>query len=83
MTVDFGGQLGEAIRENYMPAPSESIDADGSTNPGKIFKDVAEPTTSNTYHSPTGLFSATLFTQNAHTLMEKPHFEDRRSCGLI
>ena len=83
LNVDFGALRGKAIRENYMPAPLESIDGNGSTNPGKIFKNVAETTTSNTYHSPTSLFSATLFTQKALTPMEKPVFGDMRSCGLI
>lgn len=57
--------------------------ADGSTKSEKIFKEIDENTTSYTYRSPTGLLSATQFTQPALTLMEKASFEDMRSRGLV
>jgi len=83
LTVHFGGPRGKAIRQNYMSMTFESVGADGSTKSEKIFKDVTETTTSYTYRSPTGLLSATQFTQPALTLMEKASFEDMRSRGLI
>ena len=46
LTVDVVRPRGKAIGENYMSTPLESIDPDGSTNSGNIFKDVMEtPTT--------------------------------------
>lgn len=57
--------------------------SDGTTKSEKIFKDIDEKTTSYTYRSPTGLLSATQFTQPALTLMEKASFEDMRSRGLV
>ncbi|PUU81782.1 fatty acid synthase beta subunit dehydratase [Tuber borchii] len=83
LTVHFGGPRGKAIKQNYMSMTFESVGADGSTKSEKIFKDVTETTTSYTYRSPTGLLSATQFTQPALTLMEKASFEDMRSRGLI
>ena len=47
----------------------------------KIFKEITENTTSYTYRSPTGLLSATQFTQPALTLMEKASFEDMKLQG--
>ena len=61
----------------------ESVNADGSIKSEKIFKEIDENTTSYTYRSPTGLLSATQFTQPALTLMEKASFEDMRSKGLV
>lgn len=61
----------------------ESVAADGTTKSEKIFKEIDENTTSYTYRSPTGLLSATQFTQPALTLMEKASFEDMRSRGLV
>lgn len=61
----------------------ETVGSDGSTKSEKIFKEVNENTTSYTYRSPTGLLSATQFTQPALTLMEKASFEDMRAKGLI
>ena len=48
-----------------------------------IFKDVTETTTLYTYRSPTSILCATLLTQTAPTLIEKPPVEDVRSRGLI
>ncbi|KAL8701009.1 MAG: hypothetical protein Q9224_000701 [Gallowayella concinna] len=83
LTIHFGGPRGKAIRANYMSMTFESVNADGSIKSEKIFKEVNEDTTSYTYRSPTGLLSATQFTQPALTLMEKASFEDMRSKGLV
>lgn len=83
LTVYFGGPRGKAIRQNYMSMTFESVNADGTIKSEKIFKEVDENTTSYTYRSPTGLLSATQFTQPALTLMEKASFEDMRSKGLV
>ena len=83
LTIHFGGPRGKAIRENYMSMTFESVNSDGSIKSEKIFKEVNENTTSYTYRSPTGLLSATQFTQPALTLMEKASFEDMRSKGLV
>merc|ERR1711939_833692 len=45
--------------------------------------EIDETTSSYTYRSPTGLLSATQFTQPALTLMEKASFEDMHSKGLV
>ena len=61
----------------------ETVGADGSIRTERMFKEVTEDTTSYTYRSPTGLLSATQFTQPALTLMEKASFEDMRAKGLV
>jgi fatty acid synthase subunit beta len=81
--VHFGGPRGKAIRQNYMSMTFETVGADGATKSEKIFKEINENTTSYTYRSPTGLLSATQFTQPALTLMEKASFEDMQSRGLV
>jgi fatty acid synthase subunit beta len=83
LTIHFGGPRGKAIRENYMAMTFETVANDGSIKSEKIFKEVDEHSTSYTYRSPTGLLSATQFTQPALTLMEKASFEDMRSKGLV
>ena len=83
LTVHFGGTKGKAIRQNYMAMTFETINADGSVKSERIFKEIDENSDSYTYRSPTGLLSATQFTQPALTLMEKASFEDMRSKGLI
>ncbi|KAF4125253.1 hypothetical protein GMORB2_4093 [Geosmithia morbida] len=83
LTVHFGGPRGKAIRQNYMAMTFESVSADGSIKSERIFKEVSESTSSYTYRSPTGLLSATQFTQPALTLMEKASFEDMKSKGLV
>ena len=57
--------------------------ADGSPLQMKIFKDITNQTPSYTFRSPTGLLSATQFTQPALTLMQMAAFEDLRSKGVI
>ncbi|KAJ4305320.1 beta subunit of fatty acid synthetase [Kalmusia sp. IMI 367209] len=83
LTIHFGGPRGKAIRQNYMSMTFETVSSDGSVKSEKIFKEIDENTTSYTYRSPTGLLSATQFTQPALTLMEKASFEDMRSKGLV
>ncbi|KAI9886837.1 MAG: beta subunit of fatty acid synthetase [Watsoniomyces obsoletus] len=83
LTIYFGGPRGKAIRGNYMSMTFETVAADGTVKSEKIFKEVDEKSTSYTYRSPTGLLSATQFTQPALTLMEKASFEDMRSKGLV
>ena len=83
LTIHFGGPRGKSIRNNYMSMTFETVDADGSIRSEKIFKEIDDNTSSYTYRSPTGLLSATQFTQPALTLMEKASFEDMRSKGLV
>ncbi|KAK3390340.1 acyl transferase domain-containing protein [Podospora didyma] len=83
LTIHFGGPRGKAIRQNYMAMTFETVAADGSIKSERIFKDIDEKTTSYTYRSPTGLLSATQFTQPALTLMEKASFEDMKAKGLV
>ncbi|KAI9783022.1 MAG: beta subunit of fatty acid synthetase [Peltula sp. TS41687] len=83
LTIYFGGPRGKAIRQNYMSMTFETVATDGTVRSEKIFKEVDEKTTSYTYKSPTGLLSATQFTQPALTLMEKASFEDMRAKGLV
>ena len=61
----------------------ETVNADGTIKSERIFKEINDDTSSYTYRSPTGLLSATQFTQPALTLMEKASFEDMRSKGLV
>ncbi|ODV94456.1 hypothetical protein PACTADRAFT_45167 [Pachysolen tannophilus NRRL Y-2460] len=83
LTIHFGGAKGRAIRENYKSMMFETIAADGELKSEKIFKEITDETTSYTFVSPTGLLSATQFTQPALTLMEKASFEDMKSKGLV
>ncbi len=83
LTIHFGGPRGKAIRQNYMTMTFETVAADGSIKSEKIFKEINENTPSYTYRSPTGLLSATQFTQPALTLMEKASFEDMKAKGLV
>lgn len=82
LTIHFGGEKGSKIRENYTSMIFETI-IDGKVQTEKIFKEINEKSTSYTFRSPTGLLSATQFTQPALTLMEKASFEDLKSKGLI
>ncbi|KAI1378777.1 fatty acid synthase beta subunit [Hypoxylon crocopeplum] len=85
LTVYFGGARGKAIRQNYMAMTCQSLEfaADGTPKLEKVFKTITERTTSYTYRSPTGLLSATQFTQPALTLMQMAAFEDLRAQGVI
>ncbi|OTA64035.1 fatty acid synthase beta subunit [Hypoxylon sp. EC38] len=85
LTVYFGGARGKVIRQNYMAMTCQSLElaVDGSPKQEKVFKAITEHTTSYTFRSPTGLLSATQFTQPALTLMQMAAFEDLRSQGVI
>lgn len=83
LTIHFGGAKGRKIRENYISMMFETIGDDGAIKSEKIFKDIDHTTTSFTFVSPTGLLSATQFTQPALTLMEKASYEDIKSKGLV
>ena len=83
LTVHFGGPRGKAIRQNYMAMTFETVSGDNTIKSERIFKDINESTSSYTYRSPTGLLSATQFTQPALTLMEKASFEDMKAKGLV
>lgn len=83
LTIHFGGPRGKAIRQNYISMTFETVASDGNIKSEKIFKEITEDTPSYTYRSPTGLLSATQFTQPALTLMEKASFEDMRSKGVV
>ncbi|ABN68335.2 Fatty acid synthase subunit beta Includes: 3-hydroxypalmitoyl-[acyl-carrier-protein] dehydratase; Enoyl-[acyl-carrier-protein] reductase [NADH]; [Acyl-carrier-protein] acetyltransferase; [Acyl-carrier-protein] malonyltransferase; S-acyl fatty acid synthas [Scheffersomyces stipitis CBS 6054] len=83
LTIHFGGAKGRKIRDNYIGMMFETIGEDGAIKSEKIFKDIDHTTTSFTFVSPTGLLSATQFTQPALTLMEKAAYEDIKSKGLI
>lgn len=83
LTVHFGGSKGRKIRDNYIGMMFETIGPDGDIKAEKIFKDIDHSTTSYTFVSPTGLLSATQFTQPALTLMEKASYEDIKSKGLV
>ncbi|ODV67313.1 beta subunit of fatty acid synthase [Hyphopichia burtonii NRRL Y-1933] len=83
LIIHFGGAKGRKIRDNYMGMMFETISEDGSIRSEKIFKDIDHTTTSHTFVSPTGLLSATQFTQPALTLMEKASYEDIKSKGLV
>ncbi|KAI1137229.1 fatty acid synthase beta subunit [Hypoxylon sp. FL0543] len=85
LTVYFGGARGKAIRQNYMEMTYQSLKlaADGSPKQEKVFRGITEHTTSYTFRSPSGLLSATQFTQPALTLMQMAAFEDLRSHGVI
>lgn len=83
LTVHFGGAKGRKIRDNYILMMFETIGEDGEIKSEKIFKSIDHTTTSYTFVSPTGLLSATQFTQPALTLMEKASYEDIKSKGLV
>lgn len=83
LTVHFGGTKGRKIRENYIGMMFETVGEDGAIKSEKIFKDIDHSTDSFTFVSPTGLLSATQFTQPALTLMEKASYEDVKSKGLV
>lgn len=82
LTIHFGGEEGRKIKEHYTQMIFETI-VDNEVKSEKIFKDINEDSTSFTFKSPTGLLSATQFTQPALTLMEKASYEDLKAKGLI
>ncbi|EUC26809.1 hypothetical protein COCCADRAFT_113337, partial [Bipolaris zeicola 26-R-13] len=83
LTVHFGGRQGEAIRQNYINMKVETVAEDGSIQYEKLFKDVDHNTQFYTFRSPTGLLSATQFTQPALSLMARASFEHLQIQGLV
>jgi len=83
LTVHFGGDAGEKIRENYRSMMFETLDERGELRTEPIFPTITEETSHYTYNSPNGVLSMTQFTQPALTLMEKAAFEDMKSRGLV
>ncbi|KAI9473939.1 MAG: fatty acid synthase [Benjaminiella poitrasii] len=82
-TIHFGGPKGDRIRQNYMSMLYDVVEADGTIRTLRLFPSIDEYSSSYTFVSPSGLLSATQFTQPALTLMEKAAFEDMRSKELI
>lgn len=83
LTVHFGGEAGNRIRENYMAMMFETLGEDGNLKTEPIFPQITKDTDHYTYMSPNGVLSMTQFTQPALTLMEKASFEDMKSRGLV
>lgn len=83
LTIHFGGAKGRRIRDNYISMMFETIGDDGEIRSEKIFKDIDHTTTLYAFVLPTGLLSATQFTQPALTLMEKASYEDIKAKGLV
>lgn len=83
LTVHFGGEAGERIRENYMSMMFETLSETGELKNEPIFASITKDTDHYTYNSPNGVLSMTQFTQPALTLMEKAAFEDMKSKGLV
>lgn len=83
LTVYFGGQHGARIRENYMAMTFDTVDLNGKVRSQHIFKGIDKNTRSYTYRSPTGLLSATQFTQPALTVMEQASFIDMKAKSLV
>ena len=85
LTVHFGGVRGKAIRQTYMSMVRQGLDRtpSGTFRTEKLFNDITEETSSYTYRSPTGLLSATQFTQPALTVMQMAAFAHSRSRGVI
>lgn len=80
LTVYFGGPRGMEIKNNYRALTYESVDSQGTL---PVFPTISDASTSYTFTSPTGLLSATQFTQPALTLMEKAAYEDLKAHGLV
>lgn len=82
-TVHFGGIRGKAIRQHYMDLTYDVVEQDGSTRTMSLFPEITEHTSSYVFKHPTGLLSATQFTQPALTLMERAAFDDMTAKGLV
>ncbi|KAJ3387995.1 3-oxoacyl-[acyl-carrier-protein] synthase [Lobulomyces angularis] len=81
-TVYFGGKRGAAIRKNYMSMVYD-IMSDGVLKSMPLFPTITEDSPSYTFSHPTGLLSATQFTQPALTLTEIASFQDMKANGLV
>ncbi|PGH20055.1 hypothetical protein AJ80_03705 [Polytolypa hystricis UAMH7299] len=83
LTVHFRGPRGKHIRDTYMKMEREHTKPNGTVELLPMFPTIDEDTESYTYKSPTGLLSATQFTQPALTLMELAIFADLKSRGVV
>ncbi|KAJ3188792.1 3-oxoacyl-[acyl-carrier-protein] synthase [Gaertneriomyces sp. JEL0708] len=81
-TIHFGGKKGASIRRTYMSMTYDVIE-DGKLKSLPLFPAISEKTLSYTFSHPSGLLSATQFTQPALTVMEIASFSDMRVNGLI
>jgi fatty acid synthase subunit beta len=82
-TVHFGGPKGEAIRQNYAEMLYSVRSDDGELVSKPLFPGITKDSSFHTFTSPSGLLSATQFTQPALTLMERAAFEDMNSKGMV
>ncbi|GAA95524.1 uncharacterized protein L969DRAFT_45497 [Mixia osmundae IAM 14324] len=83
LTVHFGGLKGHQIRQRYMEMTYHSTDKSGQVQVLPLFADIDLRTSRYVFSSPTGLLSATQFTQVALVVTEKAYFEDLRAKGLV
>ncbi|KAJ1560650.1 3-oxoacyl-[acyl-carrier-protein] synthase, partial [Cladochytrium tenue] len=81
-TVYFGGLKGAAIRQHYQAMTYDVVE-DGQLKSLPLFPDITDDTASFTFKHPSGLLSATQFTQPALTLMEIASFQDMKANGLV
>ncbi|KAJ3389073.1 3-oxoacyl-[acyl-carrier-protein] synthase, partial [Entophlyctis sp. JEL0112] len=81
-TVYFGGVKGAAIRSHYRQLMYETV-LEGKLRSLPLFAAIEENTPSYTFSHPSGLLSATQFTQPALTLMEFASFQDMKANGVV
>ncbi|KAJ3199242.1 3-oxoacyl-[acyl-carrier-protein] synthase, partial [Entophlyctis luteolus] len=81
-TVHFGGIKGAAMRSHYRQLMYETV-VDGKIQSLPLFPAIQENTPSYTFSHPSGLLSATQFTQPALTLMEFASFQDMKANGVV
>ncbi|KAJ3130628.1 3-oxoacyl-[acyl-carrier-protein] synthase, partial [Physocladia obscura] len=81
-TVHFGGIKGATIRSHFRQLIYETV-LDGKIVSLPLFPDIHENSSSFTFSHPSGLLSATQFTQPALTLMEFASFQDMKANGVV
>ncbi|KAI9205069.1 fatty acid synthase [Polychytrium aggregatum] len=81
-TVHFGGIKGAAVRRHYQGMTYDVLE-DGQLKSLPLFPGINDNTLSFTFTHPTGLLSATQFTQPALTLMEIASFQDMKANGFV
>ena len=79
LTVHFGGQLGQKIRQNYIDLTVEQ--KDGSLAP--LLPEIVATSRSYTYRAAAGLLFSTQFTQPAIMLVEKSAFTELFEAGYV
>ncbi|TPX39930.1 hypothetical protein SeMB42_g06180 [Synchytrium endobioticum] len=82
-TIYFGGQKGSRIRTQYMSMMYDVLGTNGKIVSRPLFPDITASSSSFTFTHPTGLLSATQFTQPALVLMEIASFQDMKANGLV